>query len=86
MKGVMKFGKKEKQTQRYIGPFEILDRVGSVSYKLALPPHLSQLHLVFHISLLRKYIPDVMHVLSMQEIIVKDDLSCQESPIAIIDR
>ena len=50
MKGVMRFGKKEKLTPRYIGPFEILDRVGRVSYRLALPPHMSQVHLVFHIS------------------------------------
>ena len=86
MKGVMRFGKKEKLAPRYIGPFEILDRVGRVSYKLALPPHLSQVHTVFHISFLRKYVPDVMHVLPVQEITVDDDLSYEESPIAIVDR
>ena len=61
IKGVMRFGKKKKLAPRYIGPFEILDRVGSVSYRLALPPCMSQVYLVFYISLLRKYITYLKH-------------------------
>ena len=86
MKGVMRFGKKEKLAPRYIGPYEILDRVGKVSYILALPPHLSQVHPVFHISLFRKYVPNEMHVLPVQEILIRDDLSYEEQPVAIVDR
>ena len=63
MKGVMRFDKKEKLIPRYIGPFEILERVGMVAYRLTLPPSLSQVHLVFHISMLRKYISDSSYVL-----------------------
>ena len=63
MKGVMRFGKKRKLALRYIGPFEILDRVGMVAYWLALPSNLSQVHPVFHVSMLRKYIIDPSHVL-----------------------
>ena len=63
MKGVMSFSKKGKLALRYIRPFEILERVGMVAYQLALPPNLSQVHPVFHVSMLRKYILDPSYVL-----------------------
>ncbi|EOY08659.1 DNA/RNA polymerases superfamily protein [Theobroma cacao] len=62
-KGVMRFGKKGKLSPRYIGPFEILEKVGVVAYRLALPPDLSNIHPVFHVSMLRKYNPDPSHVI-----------------------
>ena len=65
MKGVMRFGKKGKLSPRYIGPFEVLDRVGNISYRLALPPNMGYVHLVFHISMLRKYISGPSHVLQL---------------------
>ena len=57
--------KEGKLRSRCIGPFEILSRVGEVAYKLSLPPSLSAVHPVFHVSMLRKYIPDESHVLSL---------------------
>ena len=63
MKGVMRFGKKEKLAPRYVGPFEILERIGMVANRLALPPNMSQVHPVFHVSMLRKCISDSSHVL-----------------------
>ncbi|KAJ8771079.1 hypothetical protein K2173_023404 [Erythroxylum novogranatense] len=86
MKGVVRFGKRGKLNPRYIGPFEILERVGNVSYRLALPPHLSSVHPVFHISMLRKYIPDPSHILQTPEVNIAEDLSYEETPVAIIDR
>ena len=61
-KGILRFGKRGKLSPRYIGPYEIIDRVGVVAYRLALPPELSRVHNVFHILMLRKYIVDHSHI------------------------
>ncbi|GAV85944.1 Chromo domain-containing protein [Cephalotus follicularis] len=81
----MRFGKKGKLSPRYIGPFEILERIGEVAYKLALSPDLSHIHNVFHISLLRKYMANPSHVLRAEPIRVRQDLSFDEQPIEILD-
>ena len=86
MKGVMRFGKKGKLSPRYIGPFEILERVGKVAYKLALPSELAAVHNVFHVSMLRKYVSDLSHVLVSEPIEVREDLTYQEQPVQILDR
>src|SRR5262249_37837872 len=86
MKGVMRFGKKGKLSPRYIGPFEILERVGNVSYILALPLRLEYVHPVFHISMLRKYISNPSHELRIQDVEVEKDLSYAEIPVVIVDR
>ncbi|RVW18432.1 Transposon Ty3-G Gag-Pol polyprotein [Vitis vinifera] len=68
MKSVMRFGRKGKLSPRYVGPFEILERVGTLAYKVALPPSLSKVHNVFHVSTLRKYIYDPSHVVELEPI------------------
>ena len=80
-KGVVRFGKRGKLSPRYIGPFEIVERVGPVAYRLDLPEELSRVHNVFHISMLRKYILDPSHVLEAPEIELRDDLSYEEQPV-----
>jgi hypothetical protein len=86
MRGVMRFGKKGKLSPRYVGPFEILERVGPVAYKLGLPPALSGIHNVFHISMLRRYVSDPSHILSYEPLQVQEDLSYEEMPMKILDR
>ena len=61
-RGVVRFDKRGKLSQRFIGPFEILERIGTVEYRLALPPSMSGVHEVFHVSMLRRYTPDPAHV------------------------
>ena len=61
-RGVVKFGKRGKLSPRYIRPFEVLERVLIVAYRLALPSSLSSVHDVFHVSMLRNYTPDPTHV------------------------
>ncbi|KAJ0667740.1 putative nucleotidyltransferase, Ribonuclease H [Helianthus annuus] len=85
-KGVRHFGIKGKLSPRFIGPFEILERVGEVSYRLALPPQLSHVHNVFHISLLRGYNYHPLHVVNYPYHLIHEDLSLEEEPEAIIDR
>ena len=82
----MQFGKRGKLSPRYIGPFMILNRVGEVAYKLALPPALSNVHPIFHVSMLRKYIPDASHVIEFEPLEIQQDLSYEEQPICILDR
>ena len=86
MKGVMRFSKRGKLSPRYIRPFEILERVGPVVYRLALSPELSMIHSVFHVSMLLKYMPDPSHVLSSPTILLDENLTYEEELVAIVDR
>ena len=61
LKGVMRFEKKRKLSPRYVGPFEIIQRIKKVAYKLALSPELSLVNDVFHVSMLKKYVSDPSH-------------------------
>ena len=82
---VVRFGKQGKLEPRYIGPFEILERVGIIAYRLALSPRLSGVHEVFHVSMLWKYTPDPAHVVDRGEIVVDTNGTFEEGPVRIMD-
>ena len=84
-KGVVRFGKCGKLSPRFIGPFEILERVDTIAYRLALPLSMSSVHEVFHVSMLRKYTPDPAHVVDWRQIEVDTDGTFEEGLVCILD-
>ncbi|GJU76372.1 putative reverse transcriptase domain-containing protein [Tanacetum coccineum] len=85
-KGVIRFGKKGKLAPRYVGPFEILERVGPVAYRLRLPEELSGVHDTFHVSNLKKCLADASLHVPLDEIKVDKTLRFVEEPVEIMDR
>ena len=85
-KGILRFGKQGKLSPRYVGPYEILERIGPLAYRLALPREMSSIHDVFHISMLRRYRSDLSHIIQEPEIEISEKLTYIEEPIEILDR
>ena len=85
-KKILCFGRKGKSSPRFIGPYEILEKVGPVAYRLALPLELAKLHDVFHVSMLQRYHYDTSHILLVKDIQVKENFTFNEEPKTIIDR
>ncbi|KAL5815789.1 hypothetical protein ACOSQ3_024167 [Xanthoceras sorbifolium] len=85
-KKVLRFGRKGKLSPRFIGPYEIIERVGPVAYRLALPPELEKIHNVFHVSMLRRYRSDPSHRVQAESIEIRPDLTYEEEPVQILDR
>jgi len=71
---------------RYVGPYEIIERLNPVAYHLDMPVELVHVHNVFHISQLRKYIPDPDHTIVSEPIEITEDLEYEERPVEILDR
>ena len=84
-RGVVRFGKRGKLSPRFIGPLEILERIGTVVYRLALPTSMTGVHEVFHVSMLRKYTLDPAHVVDWGQIEVDTDRTFEEGPVCIVD-
>jgi hypothetical protein len=84
-KGVQRFGIKGKLAPRYIGPYEIKASCGPVAYQLELPPHMSAVHNVFHVSHLRKCVRLPTEVLPEPDLEIEPDLSYQEHPVKVLD-
>ncbi|KAK8987271.1 hypothetical protein V6N11_027027 [Hibiscus sabdariffa] len=85
-KKVLRFGRNGKLSPSFIGPYRILERVGTVAYRLELPPQLSRIHNVFHVSMLRQYRPDPSHIIQVQDVELRPDLSYDEEPVQILDQ
>ena len=84
LKGVLRFERKGKLSPRFIGSFEILERIGPVAYWLASPPSLDAVHNVFHVSMLRKYVADLSHIVDYEPLQLREDLSYEEEPFEIL--
>ena len=86
MTGVGRASKSKKLTPKFIGPYQISERVRKVAYRVGLPPHLSNLHDVFHVSQLHKYVADPSHVIPRDDVQVRDNLTVETLPVRIEDR
>src|SRR4051812_20256314 len=83
-KGLQNASKLKKLASRYMGPFLILERIGKVTHRLALPSQFAQMHNVFHVSTLKPYAHDPSHVLDFQDLTIQDDISIEDRPIQIL--
>ncbi|GKE47372.1 hypothetical protein Tco_1478630, partial [Tanacetum coccineum] len=84
-KGVIRFGKRGKLNPRYIRPFKILAKVGTLAYRLEFPKQLSRVHSTFHVSNLKKCFVDEPLAIPLDEIQIDDMLNFIEEPIEIMD-
>ncbi|KAD4384697.1 hypothetical protein E3N88_24865 [Mikania micrantha] len=81
-----RFGKRGKLSPRFVGPFKILERIGSVAYRLELPPELGNVHDVFHVSNLKKCLADETLIVPLKEIQIDEKLQFREEPVEVMDR
>ena len=82
----MRFRKNGKLSPRFLGPYEVIEKVGPVAYRLALPLDLEKIHNVFHVSMLRKYRSNPSHVVFSEIIKLRPDLTYEEEPVEILAR
>ena len=85
-RGVQRFGVKGKLAPRYVGPYEIIEICGPVAYRVRLPPQLSTIHDIFHVSQLKKCVRVPTEIVEQEDIRVEPDLSYVEYPIKVLDR
>ena len=84
-RGITQFERGRKLSPQFIGLFDIIERIGEVAYRLVLPPQLAGVHVVFHISMLKKVITDPYHIIELRPLRFDKDLTYAEHPIKIVD-
>ncbi|WVZ83251.1 hypothetical protein U9M48_030418 [Paspalum notatum var. saurae] len=84
-KGIVRFGTKGKLSPRYIGPFTIVARIGKLAYRLELPESMKGVHNVFHVSMLRKYLRDPKHHITLEPVTIEQDLTFEARPVNILE-
>jgi hypothetical protein len=84
-KGIVRFGISRKLSLRYIGSFVIIARIGSLAYQLQLPDSMKGVHIIFHVSMLRKYLPNLEHKIDLESITVQQDLTLECHPMRILE-
>ena len=85
-RGVLRFEKSGKLSPRYIGPYDVIEKVGPLAYRLKMPAELSRLQDVFHVSMLRRYRADPSHAIQEPEVEISENMSYIEEPVEILDR
>ena len=84
--GVMRFEKRGKLSPHFVGSFKILEWIGSVAYHLALTQSFPTVHVVFHASMLKKYVADPTHIVDFESLHIKENLSYDKQPVEILAR
>jgi hypothetical protein len=84
-RGIVRFGTKGKLSPRYIGPYVIIARVGALAYRLQLPESMAGVHLVFHVSMLRKYLKDPEQTMEAESVNIEQDLTVKYHPVQILE-
>ena len=74
-----------KLSPRYVGPYEVVEKVGNLAYRLALPTSLSNLHDVFHVSVLRKFLPNPDKSVELEPVVLQENLTYEKKPLRILD-
>lgn len=83
-KGKMQFGKRGKLSPHYVGPFQIIERIGPVAYRLTLSPEFTSLYDVFHVLMLKMYYPNPFHIIPYIETQIQADMTCEEILVEIL--
>ncbi|TYK02233.1 pol protein [Cucumis melo var. makuwa] len=86
MKGVLRFEMKGKSSPYFFGPFEILEQIGPMAYRLVLSPSLYVVHYVFHVLMLKKYVANLSHIMNYEPLQIDENLSHEEQLVGILAR